>query len=88
MDKEELQHQHHCTAEHRDGEESGTHPGGNDADYQRGSTGNRALGGVDNGRERHDCQCDIGHIVQERLNELVFNRLADECQRQDADGYC
>ena len=46
----------------------------------------RTLGGVDDGREGHDRQSDVRDVVQERLDELVFDRLPDEGQRQDADG--
>ena len=38
------------------------------------------LGGVDDGREGHDCQRDVRYIVQKGLNELIFNGFADQRQ--------
>ena len=85
-DKEQFQHKDDGTAGHRHLKQAGPVPCRSDAHHQRCRTGHRALGGVDDGREGHDRQRDVGDIVEEGLDELIPDGLADEGQGQDADG--
>ena len=90
MNKEQFQHEDDGAAGHRHLKQAGSEPCRRNAYHQRHRTSCRTLGGVDDGREGHDRQSDVRDVVQERLDELVFDGLPDEGQRQDADGvgYC
>ena len=79
--KEQLQHEHNGTTDHRYLKQACTEPCSRNAGHQRHGTGSRALGRVDNGWEGHGRQRHIGHIIQKRLNEAVFDGLADQCER-------
>ena len=76
-----FQHEHHGTAACSHLKQACAKPCGSNADYQCNSTCCRALRCLNDGRKGHHSQRYIGHIVQKRLDEAVFDRLADQRQR-------
>ena len=83
-----LQKQHRYAADDRDFEKTQFLVGGNNAYYKRNQTGQRAVCRINDCRESHYRQGDVWNIVKKVPDELVFDRLSDQCQRKYSDqGY-
>lgn len=68
-----------------DGEEIAADEGDDNTDDQRKESGPGGIRGGDDGREGHDCQSDVGHIVQERAQERIGDVATEQDERQRPD---
>ena len=77
-DQEQLAEEHADAAQRRHREQIRPQPGGHHPHPQGQKSRHRALGGLHDGGEGHDRQGDVGHIVEEGLDEAALDGPAEQ----------